>query len=580
MSAISLSLPSNALHPSSQILELNKIAAFIGGNGAGKSSILESIFTSGLERGDYLGKKIVCFSSGQNEKYSNHFSKYLAKERKAQRGLNLGCCYYDKSWSRMLIFLASIDISGHVRNFLHSKGYVELSADGDDITSELVVSVKVDQPYVNRVQNALKQEENGEIATFRQSAYHRTLESFIHSVVDSDYEFDEPLNGVQISVNYSNAFTPNYTTRDDEFFDEKVNFYTQAADNNYFFDRASMELKLANNIELKDLSDGEYQILFLYALLDLFDSKETLFLLDEVDSHLHYINVDNLWKALHQIKGYALTTTHLLDSITAPENGFEQIVVVEGGCIREENKTKAVLERLGNLSRMKSVQFEVCRKLENIVLMDDYNDWLIFLALVKRKGLDVGRLSKINVVKQASGCNSPNEPIGEKKIQWCESFMRSESTCQTKNVFLICDRDEAHIHFSPNNDVAVLNKQSTERIAPLNAGSKIKIHLLAWKRREIKNYLLSYSGLLKNGLLKEVNNKKIGEDYHLKENDPGDNDHIRDLSVKSYITKVIDTAGVGLDVGKLDSYLENVPDSEISEDIANMYNFLVGKCGV
>ncbi|WP_369686215.1 AAA family ATPase [Photobacterium kishitanii] len=82
--------------------------------------------------------------------------------------------------------------------------------------------------------------------------------------------------------------------QDDAYFDEKVTFFTQATDNDYFFNRSSMKLEFNNSLSLSDLSDGEYQILFIYALLDLFDSEDTLFLLDEVDSHLHYKNIENL----------------------------------------------------------------------------------------------------------------------------------------------------------------------------------------------------------------------------------------------------------------------------------------------
>ncbi|WP_305810184.1 hypothetical protein [Photobacterium kishitanii] len=99
-------LPENQLCSQEQTIIFEKVSALIGENGTGKSSILQSIFNKRLKTGDFHGKKIVCFSSGQNEKFSKCFSEYLAEERKAKRGLSLGCCYFDKSWSSLFDFLS------------------------------------------------------------------------------------------------------------------------------------------------------------------------------------------------------------------------------------------------------------------------------------------------------------------------------------------------------------------------------------------------------------------------------------------------------------------------------------------
>ncbi|MGR6861582.1 AAA family ATPase [Aliivibrio salmonicida] len=573
-----LLLPENNLCTQEQNVRFQKVSALIGENGAGKSSILQSIFNKRLESGSYHEKKVVCFSSGQNEKFSRYFSKYLASERQANRGLTLGCCYYDKSWANLLIFLASMSGDGRVRGFLNSKEYIELS-DGnlDDITSKLVTFIKIEQPYINRINDALRDEEQGIEDTFRTSPYHRTLESFINTIVDDAYDFDVPLSEQEIVINYENFFLPSFEEQEDAFFDEKVTFFTQAADNNYFFKRSSMNLRLKGELTLDDLSDGEYQILFLYALIDLFDSENTLFLLDEVDSHLHYKNIENLWEALHSIEGTAITTTHLLDSITSPKNGFENLKIVQDGIIKEQGKVKAVIDRLSNLSRMKSVQFDICNKLKNIVLMDDYNDWTIFLALADRKGLDISRLSEFYIIKQESSCGGGNEELGKKKFEWIESLLASESKRVTENIFLICDKDEALIDFHANG-VSVVGQKNKEALKRAKGNNKqLGLHFLAWRRREIKTYLLSFTALSDSGLINKVNNGKVPTDYHLRVDAPGDNDAIRALDVKDYISSLIDTTGIGLDEGKLNSYVAKIPETEISIDIDNMYNYLVSK---
>ncbi|MCK4107719.1 AAA family ATPase [Acinetobacter radioresistens] len=568
-------LPENNLYPNRQEIYFEKVTALIGENGAGKSSILQSIFYDCLQnRGGFDNKKIVCFSSGQNEKYSKIFSEYLAKERQANRGLSLGCCYYDKLWSKILIFIATMIKNGYVRTFLKDKNYIEQSLDErDDLSTILNVSIRVEKAYVNRIQDALVEEENGHGDTFRTSPYHLTLESFIHTIIDKNYEFDEPLPNQIIKLSFENFFNPSFADPDEKFFGPIIAFFTQAADNDYFFDKNTTHLAFKNGLSINDLSDGEYQILFLYALIDLFDSEETFFLLDEVDSHLHYKNVELLWKALHSMKGYTLTTTHLLDSITSPLNRFGNLKIVNKGMIQEERKIKSLFERLSVLSRMESVQFEIFSKLDNIVLIDDYNDWTIFLALAQKKGLDISILSNINVIKKSSGYGCINEEFGKAKIDWVDSLL-SFNSVDRKNIFLICDKDNAEMNFCENGvsvsiDNQVINKYKNKKIY-----KNIKIHVLAWKRREIKNYLLSFSALSNYGSIKLVNNSKIARDDFLKRGKPSDNRSIRNMNVKDIVTKLIDTEGIGLDLYKLNQYVNMIPSSEISEDIENMYNFL------
>ncbi|KQE19632.1 AAA family ATPase, partial [Acinetobacter pittii] len=470
-------------------------------------------------------------------------------------------------------FIATMIKNGYVRKFLSSKNYIDESFDKrDDITTTLNISIRVEQVYVNRIQDALKEEERGDGNTFRTSPYHLTLESFIHSIVDNNYEFDEPLLS-KIKLSYENFFKPNFVESDENFFDSIITFFTQAADNDYFFDKPTAQLNFKNDLFVSDLSDGEYQILFIYALLDLFDDEDTLFLLDEVDSHLHYKNIEQLWAALHSIKGYTLTTTHLLDSITSPLNSFDNLKIVDKGIIHEDRKIRAIIERLSNLSRMESVNFEVCSKLDNIVLMDDYNDWTIFLALAGKKQLDISKISKVHVIKQASSYGSINEILGKAKIEWVNTML-SFNLAKAKNIFMICDRDEAKINFKEDG-VSVAAKN--ELLGKINKNKKINIHLLAWQRREIKNYLLSYTALSKAGLINEINNCNIAQRDFLRENDPGDNNSIRNMNVKSLVTNLIDTDGIGLDIDKLNHYIDNVPSLEISKDIEDMYNFIVEK---
>lgn len=180
-----LTLAPNPLHDQQQTLHINKVATLIGENGSGKSSILQSVFEERLNKRAHHHLNVVCFSSGQNENYSEKFGIYLKRERQAGRGLGLECLYFDKPWSKLLIFLATATKrSGKVRSFLRERGYVTESAfEGDDQTTCLKCAFKIDKNYVNRVQDALKREESGEVDTLRNTPYFRSLDSFINTFV-------------------------------------------------------------------------------------------------------------------------------------------------------------------------------------------------------------------------------------------------------------------------------------------------------------------------------------------------------------------------------------------------------------
>src|SRR5690606_11165671 len=174
-----LNLAPYPLHRQIQTLRIDKVATLIGENGSGKSSILQSVFEQRLAGRDHGNLKVVCFSSGQNENYSEKFSAYLKRERQAGRGLSVDGFCFDQSWSRLRICLATaMRRNGKVRYFLAEPGYVnESQPDKDDLSTTFKCAFKVDKNYIARVQDALKREERGEADTLRATPYFRSLES-------------------------------------------------------------------------------------------------------------------------------------------------------------------------------------------------------------------------------------------------------------------------------------------------------------------------------------------------------------------------------------------------------------------
>ena len=248
------------------------------------------------------------------------------------------------------------------------------------------------------------------------------------------------------------------------------------------------------------------------------------------------------------------------------------------------------------LSKSKVVELEIASKLSNICLIDHYNDWIIFELLVKKKGLDWSLLLSINPIAKSSGYSAAGDIFGSSKIRWItelknmKDYLRACKAAQhgkekplhakkITNVFLVCDRDELpDANIDANSGVKVSGVEYTDKFnLALPCPERINSYLLTWKRREIKNYLLSHTALSQHTVINKINNGDIAQRNHLEPNNPGDNDDIRRLNAKSVIDPLINTEGVGLDVSKLQAYIELIPPEEISEDITNMYNFITGK---
>lgn len=600
MADVYLPLPGNVLHKDTQILEFEKIATFIGGNGSGKSTILKSIFDEKLKGSAYIDYKIVCFSSGQNETYSKGFGKYLSNERAKKNALNLDCFYYDKSWSPLLIFLATTSKNdGLVRNFLREKEYVSEDEYGQDATTTLNFNVKVDKSYINLVKQARDDEAKGETDVITDKAYYQTLYSFINNLIAENYDFEDPLEQRGVQLNQNSLSNVSFETDGNTQFDSKVIFFTQAADNDYFIIKDTFNLNFTktdqrNNgelLSLDDLSDGEYQLLFIFALIDLFDSENTLFLLDEADSHLHYRNIDRLWATFNNILGKVITTTHLLDSIT--KSGISRIKVIDDGKVQLDKDLKYLSNRLKDLSEINDTYHQVLSLSENLVFIDDENDWNIFklLAIQKlaRNNKEVqdmeSKLSKFLAVKATSCYQSQTDIFADKKLLRMANFANFlvGHSHTTKNVYLICDRDEYPLINISSEKCPLLVR--SEGVKKYN-NDRLTCHVLSWKRREIKHYLISPTALAID--IEAINNEfDLGEKSKLVAGESGDykadgsyNEKLASLSsplVKTMLDPYINIDNNGFCIEKTKQYVSRIPKTEISEDIENMYNYLVAR---
>lgn len=268
----------------------------------------------------------------------------------------------------------------------------------------------------------------------------------------------------------------------------------------------------------------------------------------------------------------------MIDSITAKNNTLETIKVVQRGEINEELKVKQIVDRLKVISRIEESELTICSRIPKIVIMDDYNDWIIFRTLAARKGHDTSILDCCQVVKKSLGYDKSNQNFAQAKFDWLKKIASLGKEVKNDVFFLICDRDNASLGFKENGVSVTGYDNVIASIQWKTSKHPPKVHLLSWQRREIKNYLLSYTALSKSGHLDYVNSDdKLASAYRLIEGDPGDNEGIRRLEVKSYITEIIDLPDLGLSAEKLQDYVATMPPTEISSDITNMYTFLAGE---
>ncbi|HEM7186975.1 TPA: ATP-binding protein [Providencia rettgeri] len=587
-----LTLAPNPLYDQPQTLHIDKVATLIGENGSGKSSILHSIFRKQIaEPSDRL--QLICATSGQNENFSSFFERRLTslRSRKDISDIDFSSLFFTQKDVRFLTFLAyTFKKNGLVFNFVNNH-----KAFQDQVSVKLRLKISVPDAYIKYVQqDQIAEAKDYEHPSIRKRPFNQRLDAFLEKIetlpdLDALIETGKGLKSTEAEVTYEQFF---------DVFDgstvDATKFLIEGSYNEYFFSASETSLYLTDNIEFSSLSDGEYQFLFIASLIDVFDSTSSLFMFDEVDSHLHHKNVELLWDILSKTKGKVITTTHLVDSIA--ENDFESLFLVENGQIKNEQKSQKLLERLKILSKSKVVELEIASKLKNICLIDYYNDWKIFELLAKQKRLDWRPLSSINPIAKSSGYNSVGDSFGASKLKWlhelrdmkeylrvCKAEVHKKDKAlhprKITNVFMICDRDElpeANIHAQSGVEVVDVDHSAIFDLG-LPCPERINCHLLTWKRREIKNYLLSHTALSHHNVLAAINNPDIAQRSHLQPNNPGDNDDIRRLNAKDVINPLINTDGVGLDIDKLQAYIDLIPPEEISEDITNMYNFIIGK---
>ncbi|MBF7047353.1 hypothetical protein IY804_04595, partial [Campylobacter volucris] len=110
----------------SQHIDLENSAniLLVGENGCGKSRILESIFEKYIQDDNF---NVICFSSGQNEKFTEIFKKHKKEKMRNKKEYDnnrkvVHSFYFDKNWIILLVFFSiSTKQDSLVKSFLMEK---------------------------------------------------------------------------------------------------------------------------------------------------------------------------------------------------------------------------------------------------------------------------------------------------------------------------------------------------------------------------------------------------------------------------------------------------------------------------
>ncbi|EPL7677008.1 AAA family ATPase [Elizabethkingia anophelis] len=575
-----LEFKSKISHHPQTISVNNGITTFIGGNGSGKSSILEAIFEKYIEHDDF---RVICFSSGQNELFTELFNKHKQTNQKYIRERNepIQSFYFNNEWIKLLIFWSSIfKESGLVRTYLKEKGYIETDELGDDISSRLDFRFRIRKNYVFKIREEIEREELGNNENdegyelqenlLRKTEFHETLEKIIQAF-DIDFDFQNNENLVKRWLTFDSrkgfeVFTHKNVNKLFSFWALATNGWLSNSELSEF------NLRFKNNLQFKHLSDGEYQILSTYAIIDLFDNESTIFLFDEIDSHLYYKNLSKMWKELNNCEGIIITTTHISESIL--HNKIENIKVIENGRVEESLTFLELSKRLDSIVGQKNYQFKILSRVLYPVIMDNVSDWTIFKKLAVKKLGDgiLETLDKFLPIAKSSGYDNPNEIFGKQKLYFIDEFRKENLNKEilTKEIFLICDKDELPEN-QISNSLNVNIHAEFDRVKKFN-NNLTKTHLLSWKRREIENYLLSPT-------LFDVKNcnDAVNALYNLPNYATGDNlDNITDFrngDFKTILRPMYNLDGIGFNEEMLDEMISHIQADEISNDIETIYNY-------
>lgn len=599
------------------IPKIKGLSVFVGGNGSGKSSLLEAIFLRDIVTPrDGL---TVAFTSGPNENFSElylNLKRRKKKELELLKSLDLKVFLFDLSWAPLLVALASFinrdeETSSLTTKFLKDRRYRLI---------DLNLKVRLPKNFLSKIQVdpelltsafvlVIEKLSGSELLEIDQGkTLHIALSATVTGTVLTNNE--RPLSGELFSafLELVESITPllrrNPGTGSASPRIKAVRRLIAAFEigslNNSIFDLSKVDLTVRNEsgkeFSLRHLSDGEYQLLMTLAILDIFDESESILIMDEMDSHVHQRLVPELWQTFSSSESAVFTTTHNPTSLKYCDlsrvRALRSGQLASGAEMTEE--LSAIFDCDETANRVLALGF---RNKSNLIILDGYKDWIIFITLMKRKlgaNFDPRFETDVTVYKVSSSQNS-GYSADNAKATFATELMRhykkeltntQQREKRLKKIILINDRDTIDFaaRYGTAADFRIIRENPEMRI-DRNGPHFINTQHVFWHRREIENYLLvpeviqglpettPVGSLGTTSMVANVANIRMALER-------GEEEIIATVDCKSFITPLISNldhelgADVGFSQSKLASLVATINPENISDYLVKMYELL------
>ncbi|MFG1520347.1 hypothetical protein [Halobacteriovorax sp. ZH1_bin.1] len=595
-------------------LRLKKgLNVLVGGNGSGKSSLLESIYINNISKEDV---KIAVYSSGQNQNYSEFHNTFLLGKRdelNEGKEINPNSFYFDISWSPLLIILAIIlkgmdeaqdengakhfTPKGLCSNYLMKNGYKldglyfkmnlpKFYLDIIDRNEDFISTV-----FVQLVDYFLDIDSANTKKPLKERSI--SIDKLSESNLDDNFS---PIIGNQLYISIEKALEliPKATKR--EKIVQLLTFFQVASINDSYLSMNSFGINVKRSSETfrnLDISDGEYQLLNTFAILDIFSDYFDYIILDEVDSHVHVSNLVPLWEALNKVEAtVAITSTHSPISLkyVSPERITSLSKGIPLAGLSGLSELQNIFDGVYTSKRTVALSF---KNSETLVLIDGIKDWVILTKLFKKiKGTSYNsRFDEISPYALSSTKNNDKNKIDSKDnfVEFIKNTFLQEfadggyENIKLKNIICIKDRDNESLKDRYQNSGNMHVIKDEEEIT-LSNRKKIKVTKIFLHRREIENYLLCPTIIpnisADDWSVKDYTGQEITkEEYHQK---ISNEEFISTLDCKKTLNPFFCNIGDnfkmedrGFKENKLDLFLETIPNEEISPYVALLHDYII-----
>lgn len=593
------------------------LSVFVGGNGSGKSSLLEAIFLRDITTPrDGL---TVAFTSGPNENFSE---LYVSLQRQKKRELNLlktldlKVFLFDLTWAPLLVALAAFINRDDETPSLTTKFLRDRKYRLDDLKLKVrlprnfLTKIQVDEELLTSAFVLVIEKITGsELLEIEQG---KTIEvALSESVTGTVLRNEErPLSGELFSafLELVEAITPLMRRNPGagtasprvKAVRRLIAAFEIGSLNNSIFNLSKVDLRLRNEngreFSLRHLSDGEYQLLMTLAILDIFDETDSILIMDEMDSHVHQRLVPELWQTFASSESAVFTTTHNPTSLKYCDlsrvKALRSGQLTSGAEMTEE--LSAIFDCDETANRVLALGF---RNRPNLVVLDGYKDWIIFITLMKRKlgaDFDPRFESEVTVYKVSSSQNGRYSGDNAKALfatELMRHFKKELTNTQQrqkalKKIILVNDRDTSDFsdRYGARADFRVIRENPDLRIEQNGPHAVSTTHVF-WHRREIENYLLVPEIL--EGLSDATPVGQIGTTATVANVGGikaalanGDEETLATVDCKSFVTPLISNmdhslgADLGFSQAKLNELVETIRPENISNYLVKMYDLL------